>query len=123
MGYYTSVDAEIELKDSVLDRVLSDISKAKSLCEKNPKEATYFDWHLAETEVESFNRDGNAHHLVRPPCEHMKWYGMEEYLDWLNGIALNGVFRWNGEDFDDHGAYKWENGVMFKEVKRWEKME
>jgi len=45
------------------------------------------------------------------------------YIEWVfyiinkvlkpNGYALNGVFRWRGEDFDDIGTVKVENNILY----------
>jgi len=124
MGYYTSVFALLEIKPECVEIVKEDIEKAKKFCESSngtvhwqegDNKPTYFDYHKADSVIE----EHEGKHYIRPRDEDDKWYGMDEYLSWLQGMILEGEFEWRGEEFDDYGAYKWENGKMFAQSKEW----
>jgi hypothetical protein len=115
MGYITYVTAKLVIKESARAQVMKDIETAREFCDSasgivsssdKTKRPDYFDYHKAGCTFEEGILDCN------PDEEGFKWYGMDEFINWLEGKVESGEFWWSGEEDDDKGAYRWIDGKM-----------
>ena len=140
MGYYTMLTGEVIIDKKNYEKVKADIEFNRQKTQREKNNCEYIHWHIAESEVASYFEDEKGLPTKHKPegewyryplgieifiidpnveCEDKKWYGLDEYIEWLNKYAIGGEIVWQGEEHGDIGGIKWKDGKVYERVFEW----